>query len=140
MLSKGADSKIFSKLAPGGENITAATSGYLAAWGEDGLRTLCFGYRQIPEDEFEVWFERYSAALRDDAEKAKFDRKIFPNAIDDAMTAIESGLLLQVCVCALLTFCWTARTSVGHGPRYPCVWSCRVCGCFEAIGGCFFLP
>jgi magnesium-transporting ATPase (P-type) len=96
ILSKGADSKIFSKLAPDSDRIVDVTSKFLSAWGEDGLRTLCFAYRSIPEEEFEAWFERYNSALRNDAEKAKFDRKVFPNAIDDAMNMVEQGLVLQV--------------------------------------------
>jgi phospholipid-transporting ATPase len=91
------------------------TSKYLSAWGEDGLRTLCFAYRSIPEEEFESWFEVYNAALRNDAEKAKFDRKVFPNAIDDAMNAIEQGFILQVGLAVTLV----GGAEVGKVVRLP---------------------
>jgi hypothetical protein len=32
-------------------------------WGQDGLRTLVFAYRHIPEPEFLEWFARFSAAM-----------------------------------------------------------------------------
>jgi hypothetical protein len=69
---------------------------HLKAWGEDGLRTLCFAYRRIPDDEYVQWLAQYNAALRNDDEKAKFDRKILPNAIDEAMDLLETNLILQV--------------------------------------------
>ncbi len=134
LFSKGADSKIYSKLAPQSsvsatewdamQRTLAAATRHMSSWGEDGLRTLCFGYRRLTDEEFESWFAEYNAALRNDEEKvrqcalrrlvvaqcahtdrcgaavrccaqAKFDRHITPNAIDTAMDRIESLLVLQ---------------------------------------------
>ncbi len=37
-------------------------------WGQDGLRTLVFGFRRVSEAEFQGWFTRFSAAMGNIAE------------------------------------------------------------------------
>ena len=67
---------------PEDEKIRKDTWEHLASWGGDGLRTLCFAYRQLDEAMFADWSERYSAARGSVEEIDKRKRKL-PNKIDD---------------------------------------------------------
>ncbi len=50
---KGADSVIMERLAPNDPNIQLTTE-HLGYFANDGLRTLCLGYRIIPSKEYDV--------------------------------------------------------------------------------------
>ncbi len=65
-------------------------------WAEDGLRTLVFAYKPLPEPELQDFLGRYNAVLSDLVERQKKEAKK-PNKIDDIMSEMESGLVLQVC-------------------------------------------
>lgn len=55
LLVKGADNVIFERLAPGKEEMKQKTNTDLEMFANEGLRTLCLGYRIVPEQEFEEW-------------------------------------------------------------------------------------
>ena len=42
-------------------------------WGRDGLRTLVFGYREVPTVEFKDWYDLYRTAMSNIEEKVKHD-------------------------------------------------------------------
>jgi phospholipid-translocating ATPase len=151
LFSKGADSKIFSKLSathPSNAAVRSATATvclacvvfavsrslllvavlfcgqFLSEWGDDGLRTLVFAYKPLRNDEYQRWSGVFNAALRNDTEKVKYDRGVLPNAVDTAMTAIETDLILQassavalaLVACRLLT-CFTAQGATANEDR-----------------------
>ena len=95
---KGADNVIYERLAAatsaGEKEQRRQTSGYMGAWGSDGLRTLCFAYKALQGDELSAWARRYAAACNDFAENMKRKNKQ-PNAIEDLMDEMERGLTLQ---------------------------------------------
>ncbi|KNE59459.1 phospholipid-translocating P-type ATPase, flippase [Allomyces macrogynus ATCC 38327] len=62
LLTKGADSVIFERLAPGQGALMQATLGHLQWFANDGLRTLCVAARNIDEDAFRDWHARYQSA------------------------------------------------------------------------------
>ena len=104
LLCKGADSKILSLLDDGSENsaggfsarrgIVESTKRHMEEWAKDGLRTLCFGCKPLPERDLERWLDEYNEVLSDISERQKKDAKQ-PNRIDAHMDALETGLTLQ---------------------------------------------
>lgn len=54
MVTKGADSAVEKMLKPGQEEFRL-TNKYLDEFGIEGLRTMLFGYRIIPENEWKNW-------------------------------------------------------------------------------------
>lgn len=104
LLCKGADSKILSLLDDGSENpaggfsarrgIVESTKRHMEEWAKDGLRTLCFGCKPLPERDLERWLDEYNEFLSDISERQKMDAKQ-PNRIDAHMDALETGLTLQ---------------------------------------------
>ncbi|KAI6045617.1 hypothetical protein EDC04DRAFT_2865155 [Pisolithus marmoratus] len=63
LLTKGADSVIFERLKAGGDELKRATEQHLDGFASAGLRTLTLAYKVIPDDEYEVWSERYQHAV-----------------------------------------------------------------------------
>ena len=97
---KGADSTLFERLRQSDTEspeaaACLATQRQLTVWGNDGLRTLVFAYRPIADGEFARFRDEFMAANSDLTEKSRFDNKLMPNAVDNAMDAFESGLVLQ---------------------------------------------
>ena len=86
LFSKGADNVIFERLAPGGEELKAATEDQLDAFAREGLRTLTLAYRVVSEDEYSSWVARYQAAL-----SSIEDREDEIGRVSDE---VEQGLLL----------------------------------------------
>ncbi|KAH6588459.1 hypothetical protein BASA61_005914 [Batrachochytrium salamandrivorans] len=63
LFCKGADSMIYERLSPNNPpGLLESTSNHLAAYANDGLRTLCLSFRVVPEDEYQEWAEKYVAA------------------------------------------------------------------------------
>jgi magnesium-transporting ATPase (P-type) len=102
---KGADSVILARLRQlqagepplaGGDpaSVRRRTVRTLAEWGNDGLRTLCFAERPLPDAVFRPWSSRYAAALSD-LEEVRRKKSKQPNAIDRLMDDLENGLHLQ---------------------------------------------
>ena len=59
---KGADTVILERMAKTGNLYVDATCGYLEEYANDGLRTLCIAYRDVPEDEYTEWSKIYEKA------------------------------------------------------------------------------
>ncbi|KAI9369600.1 hypothetical protein BJX61DRAFT_545418 [Aspergillus egyptiacus] len=58
---KGADTVILERLHPDNP-IVEATLQHLEEYASDGLRTLCLAMREIPEDEFQQWYQIFDKA------------------------------------------------------------------------------
>lgn len=58
---KGADTVILERLGPDNP-IVEATLQHLEDYASDGLRTLCLAMREVPEDEFQQWYQIYDKA------------------------------------------------------------------------------
>ncbi|EDV24838.1 uncharacterized protein TRIADDRAFT_25047, partial [Trichoplax adhaerens] len=83
---KGADSVIYARLHAGGSPFADQTSDQLREFAVDGLRTLCFGMRELTESQFSEWnemFKQASTAMEDRDSK-----------IDEAAELIEKELYL----------------------------------------------
>lgn len=83
---KGADTVIFERLAPHGQQFKDITLKHLEEFATEGLRTLCFAYVDIPEDVYDQWKETYhkaSTALQNRERK-----------VEDAASLIETNLIL----------------------------------------------
>ncbi|KAJ1993758.1 phospholipid transporting ATPase [Dimargaris cristalligena] len=86
LFSKGADSIIFQRLRAGQVEVKETTLEHLKYFATTGLRTLCLGYRIIPDEEYDAWAHDYMEAcnLLDGREEA----------IDDVSEKIEHSLTL----------------------------------------------
>ncbi|KAJ7969253.1 Phospholipid-transporting ATPase [Quillaja saponaria] len=62
LLSKGADSIIFDRLADNGRSYQEPTTSHLSNYAEDGFRTLVFAYRIIDVAEYKYWNSIYMHA------------------------------------------------------------------------------
>ena len=93
LLSKGADVEIFRRLASGDRRVLEANEKALKRFSEEGLRTLCFAYKQLDEDAFHLWKTKYRRALRSRAEVKKRERGE-RNRIDRLMDELERDLTL----------------------------------------------
>eukprot|EP01138_Halocafeteria_seosinensis_P011049 gb/GECG01011285.1/.p1 GENE.gb/GECG01011285.1/~~gb/GECG01011285.1/.p1 ORF type:complete len:1420 (+),score=171.01 gb/GECG01011285.1/:1-4260(+) len=95
---KGADSVIFERLRPTTDpaerRSREKTSQMIAEWGNDGLRTLCFAFKDITPDEYNVWSQRYAAACESIQQRALMSEKQ-PNDIEKLMEIMEQDLILQ---------------------------------------------
>jgi phospholipid-translocating ATPase len=86
LLCKGADNIIYDRLTREQPELEADTLSHLESFAEEGLRTLCFAYRNIPVDEYHSWASRYL-----DACNSLKDREV---QVDTVSAEIENGLLL----------------------------------------------
>ncbi|KAG7563826.1 P-type ATPase A domain superfamily [Arabidopsis suecica] len=97
LLSKGADSVMFERLAKHGRQNERETKEHIKKYAEAGLRTLVITYREIEEDEYRVWEEEFLSAKtlvtedRDALIDAAAD-KIEKNLILLGSTAVEDKL------------------------------------------------
>ncbi|CAI5499201.1 unnamed protein product [Closterium sp. Naga37s-1] len=87
LMTKGADSVIYERLAPTGRQHLEATRTTLHRYGEAGLRTLALAYRELSEEECGEWLERYEGARR----SLSAEREAL---VDAAAEEIEQGLTL----------------------------------------------
>lgn len=85
LYTKGADTKIFERLAPNQPN-TEETLKFLEEFATEGLRTLCCAKRIIPEEEWRDWNEKFEQATTSLVNRQKM--------IDDAAELIEVQLAL----------------------------------------------
>ncbi|KAJ3372819.1 hypothetical protein GGF31_001356 [Allomyces arbusculus] len=100
LLTKGADSVIYERLAPGQTGLMQTTLGHLQWFANDGLRTLCVAARDIDEASFRDWHARYQAAGmlavgRDEAMDA-IAEELERDLVLMGATAIEDKLQDQV--------------------------------------------
>lgn len=96
LLCKGADNVIFERLAPGNDEVKTKTDADLQYFAGEGLRTLCLGYRIIPEKEYEDWSRKYhDASVLLDGREEKVEEvsaSIEQNLVLLGATAIEDRL------------------------------------------------
>lgn len=59
--TKGADTVILERLNPDNPTVEA-TLQHLEEYASEGLRTLCLAMREIPEEEFQQWYQIYEKA------------------------------------------------------------------------------
>lgn len=106
LLTKGADSMIYPRLAADDAVIKGQTWTNLEKFAEEGLRTLCLAQRLIPPDEYQRWQQDYDAAA-----SALTGREAALDAVYDAIecdlellgaTAIEDRLQDSVPECIAL--------------------------------------
>lgn len=95
---KGADNVVYERLRPPAsaaeKKAKDDTKKVVDAWGLDGLRTLVFAYKQVPEGVYAEWAQRFAKANTDPTQITRRKRKE-PNLIDDLMSEMESNLVLQ---------------------------------------------
>ncbi|ORX90477.1 phospholipid-translocating P-type ATPase [Basidiobolus meristosporus CBS 931.73] len=105
LFCKGADNIIFERLANDQEEMISATADHIDDYSNEGLRTLCLGYRIISEEEYKEWEDRYhqaSTSLDDrDEEMEECCSEIEKDLILIGATAIEDKLQENVPDCIL---------------------------------------
>ncbi|RDW72647.1 Phospholipid-transporting ATPase [Aspergillus mulundensis] len=87
LFCKGADSIIYSRLAPGKQQeLRRETAKHLETFAREGLRTLCVADRKLSEEEYRAWSKEHdiaAAALTDREEK-----------LENVASSIEQDLML----------------------------------------------
>ncbi|KAI8037415.1 hypothetical protein M5D96_009551 [Drosophila gunungcola] len=86
LFCKGADTVIYERLAPQGQNFRDQTLRHLEEFASDGLRTLCLAVADIRPDVYQEWrqtFHKASVALQNRESK-----------LEDAANLIENNLRL----------------------------------------------
>ncbi|KAF3901622.1 hypothetical protein ABW21_db0205711 [Orbilia brochopaga] len=64
LFCKGADSIIYSRLAPDEQqDLRKTTADHLEVFAREGLRTLCIAERVLSEEEYREWMQQYDAAI-----------------------------------------------------------------------------
>ncbi|KAK9717044.1 hypothetical protein K7432_006454 [Basidiobolus ranarum] len=105
LFCKGADNVIYERLASDQEEIIQATADHIDGYSNEGLRTLCLGYRVLSEEQHTQWEQRYrqaSTALGDrDEEMEECCSEIEQELILIGATAIEDKLQESVPDCIL---------------------------------------
>ena len=77
---KGSDTKLFEKINYYSENnILEITKEHVDNFARRGLRTLCYSFKIIPENEFNIWSIRYNKA------KESIDKDILTNNLIEEM-------------------------------------------------------
>ncbi|RPB27513.1 phospholipid-translocating P-type ATPase [Terfezia boudieri ATCC MYA-4762] len=63
LFCKGADSVIYSRLAPGQQaGLRSSTAEHLEIFAREGLRTLCIAQKELTEEEYRVWNREHEIA------------------------------------------------------------------------------
>lgn len=96
LLTKGADSMLFPRLAPMSENnnkIRQTTMEHLESFAQDGLRTLIVCSKRISPQTWEQFYAQYRHVSADLSEVEAKSRGL-PNAIDKLQDQMESNLEL----------------------------------------------
>lgn len=87
LFCKGADSIIYSRLAPGKQQgLRKETAEHLETFAREGLRTLCVADRKLSEEEYRAWSKEHdiaAAALTDREEK-----------LENVASSVENDLML----------------------------------------------
>lgn len=86
---KGADSVIYEKIARGNDAIRKTTREHLEHFGAAGLRTLCLAYRDLSDELYEEWNEKFI-----EAKSALSDRE---KKLGEVADLIEKELILIGC-------------------------------------------
>ncbi|KAK0562385.1 hypothetical protein OC844_002725 [Tilletia horrida] len=80
LFTKGADSVIFERSAADQEELREETDQALEEFANKGLRTLCLGFRELDEDEYQKWARDYH------------DASVSIEQREEKMEALASGL------------------------------------------------
>ncbi|KAL4302308.1 hypothetical protein GQ457_10G025370 [Hibiscus cannabinus] len=83
---KGADTVIYERLAGRSDDLKKVTREHLGLFGSAGLRTLCLAYKDLAQDIYESWNEKFiqaKSSLRDREKK-----------LDEVAELIEKDLIL----------------------------------------------
>ncbi|XP_033606946.1 phospholipid-transporting ATPase IA isoform X9 [Cryptotermes secundus] len=83
---KGADTVIYERLAPEGQQFREGTLRHLESFATEGLRTLCCAVADVSEDAYEEWNRTYY--------KASTALQYRERKLDDAANLIENNLIL----------------------------------------------
>lgn len=106
LLCKGADSMIYERLAGGQDELKDITLDQLAAFANEGLRTLCLAYRIIPEPVYKQWAHKYHIAATSLVDREKemdlVAEEIETDLVLIGATAIEDKLQEDVPKCIAL--------------------------------------
>ncbi|CAN4124718.1 unnamed protein product [Withania somnifera] len=87
LLSKGADSIMFERLGKNGRRFEAETREHVNEYADAGLRTLILAYRELNEEEYKTFNEKFLEAKNSVSE----DREAI---IDEVTDNIEKNLIL----------------------------------------------
>lgn len=87
LLCKGADSVMFERLSDKGRSFEAKTKEHINQYAEAGLRTLVIAYRELGEEEYKKWEEKFLEAKT----SVTADRDVL---VDAAADKIERDLIL----------------------------------------------
>ncbi|XP_076891933.1 putative phospholipid-transporting ATPase 9 [Bidens hawaiensis] len=87
LLSKGADSVMFARLAKDGREFEEKTRKHVNEYADAGLRTLILAYRELTEEEYKEFNEKFTKAKN----LVSADRD---DLIDEATEEIEKDLIL----------------------------------------------
>ncbi|XP_072984044.1 putative phospholipid-transporting ATPase 9 isoform X1 [Typha latifolia] len=87
LLSKGADSVMFGRLAKNGSEYEEVTKEHINEYADAGLRTLVLAYRELDEKEYENFNKRFTSAKN----SVSADRD---DKIEEAADMIERDLIL----------------------------------------------
>ncbi|KAL8224334.1 hypothetical protein R6Q57_019809 [Mikania cordata] len=87
LLCKGADSVMFARLAKNGREFEENTKEHVNQYADAGLRTLILAYRELTEEEYKEFNEKFTKAKN----SVSVDRD---DLIDEATEGIEKDLIL----------------------------------------------
>ncbi|CAI9756119.1 unnamed protein product [Fraxinus pennsylvanica] len=87
LLSKGADSVMFERLSKNGREYEVETREHILQYADAGLRTLILAYRELSEEEYEVFNQKFSEAKN----SVSADREAL---IDETTEEVEKDLIL----------------------------------------------
>ncbi|XP_047313669.1 putative phospholipid-transporting ATPase 9 [Impatiens glandulifera] len=87
LLTKGADSAMFDKLAPDGREFEEQTKEHVNEYADAGLRTLILAYRELKSDEYEDFNKKFLVAKS----SVSADRETL---IDSVVEKMEKDLIL----------------------------------------------
>ncbi|XP_073001334.1 phospholipid-transporting ATPase 3 isoform X2 [Typha latifolia] len=86
---KGADTVIYERLAGGNQDVRRLTREHLEQFGSAGLRTLCLAYRELSNELYESWNQKFIQAKSSLREREK--------KLDEVAEMIEKDLILIGC-------------------------------------------
>ncbi|KAJ6429690.1 hypothetical protein OIU84_021150 [Salix udensis] len=87
LLSKGADSVMFERLAKSSRSFEEETRNHVSEYADSGLRTLILAYRELDEEEYRIFNQKFTEAKN----SVSADRETL---IDEAAEKVERNLIL----------------------------------------------
>ena len=93
LLIKGADTAIVKRLKSGQDTLLKSTIEHMEQYSQEGLRCLLIGYRDITEDEYKRWANKYAEASTD-LDQLDALKKGLPNKIEDLEAELEKEIIL----------------------------------------------